>query len=104
VLNQINTKNIIDGLPSRCFDVTGHGACLITDDVADLHLNLQPGKECLVLARDSDGHAVAELLASAKTFARKIAQAGQAKTLHEHTWANRWDSIRQLMADHTRQE
>lgn len=99
VLNQINTKNIIDGLPSRCFDVTGHGACLVTDDVADLHLNLQPGKECLVIPRGSDGHAVAELLASARTTAQGIAQAGQNKTLHEHTWVNRWDSIRYLMAD-----
>lgn len=102
VLNQINSNNIIAGLPSRCFDVTGHGACLVTDDVADLHLNLQPGRECLVIPRGSDGHAVAGLIASANTTAQSIALAGQAKTLREHVWANRWDSILNLMNDHAR--
>ncbi len=97
VLNTINSSNITNGLPSRCFDVTGHGACLITDDVADLHLNLEPNKECLVIPSGSGGQVVAELLTRAQNTAQSIAHAGQSRTLREHTWGNRWDSIRRLM-------
>ena len=97
VLNVINSNNIISGLPARCFDVTGHGACLITDDVADLRLNLEPGKECLVIPRLSSGSAVSHILSNATNVAQSIAQAGQTRTLKEHTWTNRWDSIICLM-------
>ena len=97
VLNTINSSNITNGLPSRCFDVTGHGACLVTDDVADLHLNLEPNKECLVIPGGNDGQAIAELLTRAQDKAQSIAHSGQFRTLREHTWGNRWDSIRRLM-------
>jgi len=96
VLNTINSSNITNGLPSRCFDVTGHGACLVTDDVADLHLNLVPNKECLVIPGGGGGQAIAELLTRAQDTAQSIAHAGQSRTLREHTWSNRWDSIRRL--------
>ncbi|MFQ3215749.1 glycosyltransferase [Paraperlucidibaca sp.] len=97
VLNTINSNNIISGLPSRCFDVAGQGACLVTDDVADLSLNLVPGKECLVIPYNSSGNAVADILSNATNVAQSIAQAGHTRTLKEHTWSNRWGSIRCLM-------
>lgn len=87
VLNVINTNNIISGLPARCFDATAHGACLLTDNVADLARNFVPGREVVAYLSAQDLSArMASLLAGE---AESIAAAGYRRTLGHHTFAHR---------------
>ncbi|REH40382.1 spore maturation protein CgeB [Paraperlucidibaca baekdonensis] len=89
VLNQINSKNIISGLPSRCFDVTAYGACLITDKVADLELNFAKNHEVLVYTSSSE---ISGLIKS-NSECRLIAEHGQKRAQTDHTYAKRARSI-----------
>ncbi len=87
VLNVINTNNIISGLPARCFDATAHGACLLTDNVADLARNFEPGRE--VLAYDNAEHLATRLQEISDAKAAAMAYAGQQRSLHQHLFAHR---------------
>lgn len=89
VLNQINSGNLVCGLPARCFDATAHGACLITDEVADLVLNFKPGLEVLVYSHveQLNEHLLAAI--DAPELAETIALAGQERSLNEHLFSHR---------------
>lgn len=87
VLNIINRDNIISGLPSRCFDATAHGACLLTDNVTDLARNFEPGRE--VLAYDDAGQLAGLMRTLADADLGAIAEAGQQRTAREHRFADR---------------
>jgi spore maturation protein CgeB len=73
----------------RLFEATGVGSCLVTDWKANLSRLLEPDKE--VVAYKSAGECVEKvkwLLAHPEASAA-IAQAGQQRTLRDHTFAQR---------------
>lgn len=90
VLNQMNAGNLVCGLPARCFDATAHGACLLTDSVADLPLNFAAGKEVLVYAQAEELDA---LLGNTGNASEQVALAGQRRSLEQHLFAHRLASM-----------
>ncbi|MES3040234.1 MAG: glycosyltransferase [Pseudomonadota bacterium] len=89
VLNQINSGNLVCGLPARCFDATAHGACLITDEVIDLALNFKPGLEVLVYSHVEQLNEHLQAAINAPELAETIALAGQERSLNEHLFSHR---------------
>lgn len=93
VLNQMNAGNLVCGLPARCFDATAHGACLLTDAVADLPLNFAPGREVLVYAGAEELDA---LLRGAGEVGEEVALAGQQRSLEGHLFRHRLAAMREV--------
>ena len=89
VLNQINSVNLVCGLPARCFDATAHGACLITDAVADLELNFKPGDEALIYRNIEQLNEHLQTVTNKPYLAQAIALAGQKRSLNEHLFGHR---------------
>jgi len=89
VLNHINNNNLVCGLPSRCFDATAHGACLLTDAVADLSLNFTESKEVVTYSQIDQLNSTIENLLQTPNRAEQIALAGQTRTLNEHLLEHR---------------
>jgi len=77
----------------RLYEATGVGTMLITDDKENLSSLFEPGKE--VAAYHSAGEAI-ELIhhyLEHEAERKKIASAGQARTLREHTYRNRMEQF-----------
>ena len=73
--------------PTRVFEATGAGACLITDAWAGIEQFLEPGHDILVA---KDGREVASLLANlGSARAGAIGSAARARILADHTYAQR---------------
>lgn len=89
VLNVMNERNILNGLPQRCFDATLHGACLLTTPAADMPLNFADGKEILTFTSPE----VIDQLASQDSKAAGIARAGRQRSQEEHTFTARIEQI-----------
>jgi spore maturation protein CgeB len=88
-LNIRNELNVLTGLNQRNFEPCLAGSALLTDDQPDLEASFEPGSEVLVW-RDVD--ALNGLYAQAlrePAFAAKVAQAGRARVLAQHTFAHR---------------
>lgn len=82
---------------TRVFEAAGAGVCLITDAWEGIELFLTPGTEVLV-ARD--GADVADhLRALTPERARAIGDAGRARVLAEHTYAQRAVILDRLLRD-----
>jgi spore maturation protein CgeB len=73
--------------PTRVFEATGAGACLITDDWTGLDEFLEPGREVLV-ARDGDDVA-RHLERLTPEAARAIGERALARVRRDHTYAQR---------------
>lgn len=89
VLNQINSDNLVCGLPARCFDATIHGACLLTDEVADLSLNFRPNLDVLVYSNVEQLNEHLQAAIEVPELAETIALAGQKRSLNEHLFSHR---------------
>lgn len=74
---------------SRLFEVTGAGACLVTDWKKNLGDLFEPGRE--VVAYQSAGECIEKItwLLGNPASLKEIARAGQARTLKDHSFRNR---------------
>lgn len=72
----------------RLFEVTGMGACLLTDRKSNLADFFEEGREVIVFDDAADAVAKLRWLLSAPDCCRKIAAAGQARTIKDHSLAN----------------
>lgn len=88
----INTHGKIAG-PSannlRLYEATGMGALLVTDERANLGDLFDVGREVVTFRDAADCAAVVRYYADHPAEAESIAEAGQRRTLREHTWADR---------------
>ncbi|MDB4976333.1 MAG: hypothetical protein JWN48_4674, partial [Myxococcaceae bacterium] len=86
---------------TRVFEVTGAGACLISDAWEGMELFLEPGREVLLA---QDGEEVARLLASlTPERARSIGEAARRRILAHHTYAHRALELEQVLSGLTPQ-
>jgi spore maturation protein CgeB len=69
----------------RLFEVTGMGACLLTDRKQNLAEIYEDGKEIIVFDSPSDAVYKMKWLISNPDICEKIAAAGQARTIREHS-------------------
>ena len=72
----------------RLFEVTGMGACLLTDRKHDLTKYFEEGNEIVVFDSPDDAIAKLKWLLSDTAGCARIAAAGQARTLKDHSLAN----------------
>ena len=88
-LNIRNELHVLTGLNQRNFEPCLAGAAQLTDDQPDLSACFDPGAEVLVW-RDADelNGLYAQVLGDA-AFAQRVAEAGRARVLAEHTFAHR---------------
>ncbi len=89
VLNVRNEANVEHGLNQRSFEPLACGAVVLNDDLADLPLCFEPGREILVYHDADELNALAARLRREPEFAMKIAKAGRQRVLAEHTYAHR---------------
>lgn len=73
----------------RLFEITGVGGCMLTDQKSNLASLFEPDRECVVYESADECVEKARYLLDHPDEARKIGQAGRARTLSEHTYAHR---------------
>lgn len=93
VLNVRNEANVEHGLNQRSFEPLACGAVVLNDDLADVPLCFEPGREILVYRDADELNALVSRLHREPGFALKIAEAGRRRVLAEHTYAHRVQTI-----------
>jgi spore maturation protein CgeB len=88
-----------DGLVGnmRMFEVTGAGACLLTDNGKNIRDLFEPDSEVVVYNSIEESIEKAKYLRNHPTKAREIAAAGHRRTLRDHTYAKRAEFIGGLL-------
>lgn len=87
----------------RMFEVTGVGSCLLTDNKKNMNELFDTEKEVVVYDNEEDCVAKVKWLLEHEDERRKIALAGQQKTLKYHTVENRCQSIIDIMNSELKQ-
>lgn len=90
-------SNIANNL--RLYEATGVGTCLLTDAKANLDEMFQSGVEVETYADDDECVAKIERLLADDPYRREIAQAGQARTLRDHTFAGRIVELHEILEE-----
>lgn len=88
----------------RMFEVTGVGSCLLTDNKSNMSDLFEVGSEVVVYDNKEDCIAKAKWLLENETERKKIALAGQRKTLTSHTVENRCNLIIEIINDELRKK
>jgi putative methyltransferase (TIGR04325 family) len=73
----------------RLYEATGVGSCLVTDHKDNLHQLFEPGREVVTYTSPEDCIEKVRYLLNHEAERKAIAQAGQARTLREHTYLQR---------------
>jgi spore maturation protein CgeB len=81
----------------RMFEVTGSGSCLLTDWKENISELFEPGKEIVTYTSVEDCIEKAEWLLKNPEECRRIAAAGQARTLRDHTVRERVKMLNRLI-------
>jgi spore maturation protein CgeB len=81
----------------RMFEVTGVGSCLLTDNKKNMSSLFNIGNEVVVYDNAEDCTAKVKWLLEHEEERKKIALAGQKKTLNSHTVENRCGSIIEII-------
>jgi spore maturation protein CgeB len=81
----------------RMFEVTGVGSCLLTDNKKNMSDLFVTDEEVVVYDNEEDCVAKVKWLLDHEDERKKIALAGQQRTLKYHTVANRCQSIIEIM-------
>jgi 2-polyprenyl-3-methyl-5-hydroxy-6-metoxy-1,4-benzoquinol methylase len=86
----------------RLFEATGCGALLVTDYKDNLNELFEIGKEVVVYRSPEECAALIKYYLTHPDEAREIARAGQARTLHEHTYVARMEQTAEILSRHLR--
>ena len=82
-----------DASNMRLFEATGMGACLLTDNKPNLRELFEPGVEVVTYDNLPDCVEKVHYLLAHDAERKAIAQAGQRRTLREHTFARRVETL-----------
>ncbi|GJE41159.1 CgeB family protein [Methylobacterium soli] len=80
----------------RMFEATACGTALLSDDWEGLDHFYRPGEEILI-ARDAED--VCAVMDLSDTEIRRVAEAGRARTLTDHSAARRLDALERILAE-----
>jgi hypothetical protein len=86
----------------RLYEATGSGALLLTDPGRNLAELFEPGREVVVYDGLDDLIATLDALLGDDTERRRIAAAGQARTMHDHTYGQRMGELAEVLEDRLR--
>lgn len=84
----------------RLYEATGMGACLITDAKLNLHHLFEADHEVVVYNTHKEAISKISYLMDNPTEARRIAGNGQTRTLNEHTYKIRMQSLIEHISEH----
>jgi len=93
VLNIKHEMYVERGVNQRSFEPYGCMTPVLNDDVADLELCFELGREILVYHSLDELHELHAKLTGDSLFAKKIGQAGHRRVIAHHTYAQRANSI-----------
>lgn len=96
VLNIRNEKNVVNGLNQRSFEPYGCKTPVLNDDMPDLPLCFEPGKEILVWHSLDELTALYDRLLADPAWANQIGEAGYQRIMHQHTYQHRARQLIQL--------
>jgi spore maturation protein CgeB len=88
----------------RLFEVTGAGACLLTDRKKNLGEFFEEDKEAVAYGSPEECIEKVRYLTSHPEICRTIAAAGQARTLRDHSFRNRAEELHQIIVDELRRQ
>jgi hypothetical protein len=83
----------------RLFEATGAGACLLTDWKENMAVLFEPDAEAVTYRSVEECIEKAQYLLSHEDERRKVANAGQRRTLREHTYARRAAQLDQIIRE-----
>ena len=83
----------------RLFESTGVATCLLTERRDNLKLLFEPEKECVTYSSVEECIERAEWLVQHPAECESIARAGQARTLRDHTFANRAALLHEIIQE-----
>jgi len=84
----------------RLFEATGVGTCLLTDWKQNIPALFEPDTEVVTYRNSEECAEKARYLLEHETERRAIAQAGQRRTLRDHTYTQRADQLHQIIHSH----
>jgi spore maturation protein CgeB len=86
----------------RLFEATGVGTLLLTDAKVNLPYMFTPGKEVVAYRTTEECVELARYYLENEAERRAIAQAGQQRTLAEHTYFRRMQELVDILGRHLR--
>ncbi len=89
VLNIRNEINVLHGLNQRSFEPYLCGTLVLNDDMADVPLCFEPGREILVYRDTDELNAMYDRLAGDEAYAAAIGEAGCRRVMADHTYVRR---------------
>ncbi len=95
VLNIRSFDNVIAGLNMRTFEAAACGAAVLNDDLADLPLCFEPGREIFVYRSIEELNEQAARITQKRSQATLVAEAGRKRAEQEHTYRHRIEKILQ---------
>lgn len=84
----------------RLYEATGVGAMLLTDRKDNLHELFEIGKEVVAYSSKEEAAELVRHYLDHPQEAEKVAKAGQARTLREHTYAQRMQELVSILKRH----
>jgi spore maturation protein CgeB len=93
VLNVRNEANVEHGLNQRSFESLACGTPVLNDDLADLPLCFEPGREILVYRDAGELNALVARLRDEPALRAQVVAAGRRRILAEHTHEHRVRTI-----------
>ena len=92
-INMTFSKNIVDGLNFRTFEIGAAGGLIIINEGKDLNRCYDVGQECVTYKTPEDlNNLVADIIQNSTKY-QKIADAGYKRTLKEHTYTRRLEQM-----------
>ncbi len=92
-LNLAFSKNNVNGLNFRPFEISLCGGLILTDNASDLRLCYEIGTEALVYNDEKEFNAIVNDIVESPEKYEKIAMAGYKRTLKDHTFKVRANQI-----------
>ena len=92
-LNVKNEPNVTNGLNQRTFEPMACRSVVLNDDMKDLELCFDPGREILVYRDAQELNETYERVLKDATLASTVADAGYKRVMAEHTYAHRVSHI-----------
>ena len=91
------SKNNVNGLNFRVFEIPSCGGLILMNDMPDLHLCYQVGKEAIVYKTPEELNKLIEDIIKQPKKYEKIALAGYERTMREHTYTKRLEQMFEIL-------